>query len=26
MMFIDGKPVSLDSRQKELYEKYLGRQ
>ena len=25
MMFIDGKPVSLDSRQKELYEKYLGR-
>ena len=25
MMFIDGKAVSLDSRQKELYEKYLGR-
>jgi imidazolonepropionase-like amidohydrolase len=25
MMFINGKPVSLDSRQKELYEKYLGR-
>lgn len=25
MMFIDGKPVSLDSRQKELYQKYLGR-
>jgi imidazolonepropionase-like amidohydrolase len=25
MMFIDGKPVSLDSRQKELFEKYLGR-
>ena len=25
MMFIDGKPVSLESRQKELYEKYLGR-
>jgi imidazolonepropionase-like amidohydrolase len=25
MMFIDGKLVSLDSRQKELYEKYLGR-
>ena len=25
MMFIDGKPVSLDSRQKALYEKYLGR-
>lgn len=25
LMFIDGKPVSLDSRQKELYEKYLGR-
>lgn len=26
MMFIDGKPVSLDSRQKALYEKYLGHQ
>ena len=25
MMFINGKPVSLDSRQKELFEKYLGR-
>jgi imidazolonepropionase-like amidohydrolase len=25
MMFINGKPVSLDSRQKELYQKYLGR-
>jgi imidazolonepropionase-like amidohydrolase len=25
MMFINGKPVSLDSRQKELYEKYLGK-
>jgi len=25
MMFINGKAVSLDSRQKELYEKYLGR-
>ena len=26
MMFIDGKPVSLDSRQTELYQKYLGHQ
>jgi imidazolonepropionase-like amidohydrolase len=26
MLFINGKLVSLDSRQKELYEKYLGRQ
>jgi imidazolonepropionase-like amidohydrolase len=26
MMFINGKPVSLDSRQKELFEKYMGRQ
>ena len=25
MMFINGTAVSLDSRQKELYEKYLGR-
>ena len=25
LMFIDGKQVSLDSRQKELYEKYLGK-
>jgi hypothetical protein len=24
-MFIDGKPVSLDSRQKELFQKYSGR-
>ena len=26
LVFIDGKLVSLDTRQKELYEKYLGRQ
>jgi imidazolonepropionase-like amidohydrolase len=26
LVFIDGKLVNLDTRQKELYEKYLGRQ
>jgi hypothetical protein len=26
LVFIDGKLTSLDTRQKELYEKYLGRQ